>query len=233
MGDLIDSAAAILSQSARRVEISAQNIANIATPGYKRMVSFQALLTADGAQSVNNTVSDFSAGKPVNTGNPLDLALQSGGFFAVRGESGLLYTRQGQFHRDAEGRLLTPQGYILQAEGGGDLSLKSDAFQVRSDGTVVEDGQPTSKIAIVAIAQDPSATAASGTMFSASAGQVSELGDPSVRQGVLESSNVTLGEEMTPVMQALRQAEVGQRFVNLYDDLMGRVVGLFGQASQS
>lgn len=232
MGDLIDSAAAILSQSAQRVELSAQNISNIATPGYKRMISFQSLLSENSAAAVSQVTSDFSKGKQISTGNPYDLAISSDGFFSVRSDHGVLYTRQGQFHRDADGRLLTAQGYVLQAEGGGDLTLKSDAFQLQADGTVVEDGQPTSKVAIVSFAQDPAVAATSGTMFSAPANGVSDLDAPSVRQGALEASNVSLGEEMVPVMQALRQAEVGQRFVNLYDDLMGRVVGVFGQTGQ-
>jgi flagellar basal body rod protein FlgG len=50
-----------------------------------------------------------------------------------------------------------------------------------------------------------------------------------VRQGAIEASNVSTGVEMVDMMAAIRRAESGQRLVNVYDDLMGRALTLFGQ----
>lgn len=49
-----------------------------------------------------------------------------------------------------------------------------------------------------------------------------------VRTGMLEASNVTLGDEMTQTMVAMRQAESGARLIQLYDELMGRAAVTFG-----
>ncbi len=53
-----------------------------------------------------------------------------------------------------------------------------------------------------------------------------------VRQGMLEGSNVTLGDEMTQSMVAVRQAESGARLIQLYDELIGRAVSAFGSGGK-
>jgi flagellar basal-body rod protein FlgF len=50
-----------------------------------------------------------------------------------------------------------------------------------------------------------------------------------VQQGAYEASNVTTGDEMVLMMEALRRAEAGQRVMNVYDDLLGRAVTSFGE----
>jgi flagellar basal-body rod protein FlgG len=49
---------------------------------------------------------------------------------------------------------------------------------------------------------------------------------------MVEASNVSLGDEMVGMMQALRQAESGARLVQVYDDLMGRAITSFGQSGR-
>ena len=109
MGALLEIGANILSQAGRRAEVSAQNISNITTPGYKRRISFDKLIGSTDPltpQIVSQSTSvDFSAGKQIETGNPHDLAISGNGFFTVRADDELLYTRQGQFSRNADGRL--------------------------------------------------------------------------------------------------------------------------------
>jgi flagellar basal body rod protein FlgG len=201
----------------------------LTTPGYKRLVSFKAALEAGHPDESRGYASDFTAGKSINTSNPYDMAILSDGFFEVATPSGILYTRQGSFQRDGDGRLLTTQGYALQASGGGDLVLQGNTFQVQPDGSVIEDGQLTSKIAIVTFAPGAAAGYANGGFFSAPQSSVADVDDPQVRQGALEASNVSASAEMVSMMAALRSAEAGQKLVNVYDDLMGRLLGAFQQ----
>jgi len=229
MGGFVDVASVILARTERRVEVSAQNLSNITTPGYKRRVSFASIL-ANGATTTDQSVStDFSAGKPINTSNPFDLAIVGDGFFCVRSPEGLLYTRQGQFRRDGDGRVVTAQGYALQAQSGGDLTLQGAAMQVLADGTVLEDGEARARLAIVDVKDRQSMAYADGGMFKVADAAVAPMDAPTVRQGMLEASNVSTGDEMVSIMEALRQAESGQRLVTLYDDLMGRALTVFGQ----
>lgn len=227
MGNIIDIAANVLSQSERRVEIAAQNISNISTPGYKRRASFAAFVTAS-EQVQTETGPDLSAGKLADTGNPYDLAISGRGFFTVSGPSHALYTRQGQFKRDADGRLVTGQGYPVQAQGGGEIVLKSADFKVLEDGVVLEGREPVAKLAIVDFASADAHYAEVG-LFSAPEAAVQPVEAPQLRQGMLESSNVSMGDEMITMMEALRRAETGQRLVGVYDDLMGRVLTSLGQ----
>lgn len=232
MGGIIENASAILSLAQQRVEVSAQNIGNATTPGYKRRVSFVQMLSADS--SIGNdiggtaSVSDFSDGKQIATDNPYDLAISGDGFFTVRSGDRLLYTRDGQFQRDGEGRLVNASGFALQANGG-DLALKPGEATITADGTVLQGTEPVGKLLIVTL--DPTAaTDIEGGAFLAPDEAVSPLKTPSIRQGALESSNVSTGDEMVAIMEALRRAEAAQRLVNVYDDLMGRAISTFGQS---
>ena len=229
MGNFIDIASTILTQSERRLEVSAQNLSNITTPGYKRRVSFSSLVSPGAAATPQSIGMDFSAGKPVDTANPYDLMITGSGLFCVRSADGMLYTREGQFHRGSDGKVVNTQGYALQTQDGGDLVLNGDPFQVLGDGTVLEDGQPIAKLAIVDVADRQALAYADGGLFSAPDSKVTKVDDPSIRQGVLEASNVSNGDEMVSMMETLRRAETGQRLAVVYDDLMGRALNTFGQ----
>jgi len=233
MGALIDIASAILTEATRRVEINAQNVANIPTAGYKRRIAFTDVLAEQQVNTAQDSrvgfISDFSEGKLLETGNPFDFAISGRGFFVVRSDNQTFYTRQGNFRREADGRLVTFDGLELQAQGGGAIVLRSDAFEVAADGMVLEDGQPVAKLALVDVADRSLLRDAEGGLFTAPAADPVQSGAVRVRQGVLEASNVSTGDEMVAMMEALRRAEAGQRLVNVYDDLMGRALSSFGQ----
>ena len=234
MTGLIDLAAVILSQSERRVELAARNVSNVATPGYKKHVGFSEFLKTGepGREPVPSETSfvDFATGKQIETGNELDLALGGSGFFVVRGEEALLYTRHGQFQRDSDGRLVTADGLALQTRAGGDLLLSDGSFEVGADGMVVQDGVPVGTIALASFADTHALTDRGGGYFDAGSHASAEPAAATVRQGALEASNVSTGEEMVAMMASLRRAESAQRLVNTYDELMGRALSAFGQA---
>lgn len=232
---IVELGGAIISQATQRVELAAENLANVTTAGYKSRYRFQHLIGGDfgtlpsdaGLLSTDMSV-DFTAGKLQNTGNPLDLAVSGPGFFTVRQGDQTLYTRSGQFVRDAEGRLVTPDGAVLQAQNG-DIQLSSGSISITADGTVQQNGQPVGQIAIAAF-DDPQVLKSAGAgLFSAPTGMARDGSAGQVRQGMLESSNVTSSTEMISMMSALRSAEAGQRLVQVYDDLMGQVMTSFGQ----
>lgn len=233
MGSFIDAASAILTQSERRAEIAAQNVANISTPGYKRRIGvaqfMDALTMTSPAGPAESFITDFSIGKQISTDNPYDLALTGPGFFVVQGANGPLYTRQGQFKREGDGRLVTLSGLPVQADGGGDIVLKSQDFKVETDGTVLENGEPVAKLGIVQFADNAHAARTDTGLFTAPSSSVNSVEGASVRQGALEASNVSTGDDMVSIMEAVRRAETAQRLVSVYDDLMGRALSTFGQ----
>lgn len=242
MGAFVDSVGDILSRVERRVEVAAQNISNTSTPGYKRGVSFESFVgepgeflpfnASDGpaATKAAGLALDLMPGQLQVTNNPNDLAIAGTGFFTFRAKSGeILYTRQGQLQRDSYGHLTNAQGCVLQQRGGGDLVLKSGDFSILGDGTVIQAGEAVGRVAIVNLSDSTSVKYAQDGLYSAPEATVSLMDDPSVIQGSLEASNVSLGVEMMTIMAALRQAQAGQHLMNMYDDLMGRAVTTFGQ----
>ncbi len=227
-------AAQILSRAERRAEVAAQNITNASTPGYRRRIGFDEVLgpgapTATAAAD-RRDVTDFAAGQLGQTGNPTDLGIAGDGFFAVRGEEELLYTRQGQFRRDAGGRLVNAAGLALQTMEGGDLIVGDADFQVSPDGVVTRNGEAIGRIALYDFSERSALSQSRDAgVFAAGAAEPLPVQAPAIRQGMLEGSNVNMGDEMVAMMEAVRRAETGQRLVNTWDDLMGRALNLFGQ----
>ncbi len=226
----------IIAQATQRVELAAQNMANMTTAGYKSHRQFQSLVDsgqsgfaiAHGSSRTDDMSVDFTAGKLQHTGNPFDLAISGTGFFVVRTDDGLLYTRAGQFDRDAEGRLISPDGGVLQSTAG-DVRVESGDVSILADGTFLQNGQPIGQLAIADF-DDPRVLRPVGAgLFSAPSGAARDVAGPQVHQGMLEASNVTTANEMISMMAGLRSAEAGQRVVQVYDDLMGRALMAFGQ----
>lgn len=102
--------------------IIGNNVANLDTAGYKEtepmfssvaldtgsgpMIGSEGSQTGGGGVTVNDGRVDFAAGTDDTTGNPLDAAINGLGFFVIKGASGYLYTRAGQFQLDQSGNLV-------------------------------------------------------------------------------------------------------------------------------
>jgi flagellar basal-body rod protein FlgF len=226
-------AAEILSRAERRAELAGQNITNASTPGYRRRIGFEQALAA-GAPGIASAAdrgdaTDFTAGQLGTTGSQTDLAIAGDGFFAVRGDTEVLYTRQGQFRRDDQGRLVSADGLALQTLEGGDLVIGDGDFQVSADGVVTRGGEAIGRIALYDFGDRSALAAQRAGAFAAGTAEPLRVEQPAIRQGMLEGSNVSMGDEMVAMMEAVRRAETGQRLVNTWDDLMGRALNLFGQ----
>jgi flagellar basal-body rod protein FlgG len=230
MQGLIESATGILSASERRLESVSNNVSNISTPGFKRQVSFEDVMS--GRESVAGTAlqhrADFSQGQMSRTGNPLDLAISGGGFFRLRAGDQILYSRQGQFTVAADGTVINRQGHVLQQSGGGDLVLERASVEILEDGTVLDGSRPIAKIGVYAAADPAALRSLGGSMFAGREDAMEEAPAAGVRQGMVEASNVVLGDEMVAMMTTVRQAEAGARLVQIYDDLLGRAIATFG-----
>ncbi|MGH7232914.1 MAG: flagellar hook protein FlgE [Nitrospiraceae bacterium] len=151
-----------LSAYGNALSITGNNVANVGTVGYKSSrAAFADLVSASlsgGTASdqvglgvfLNDVQGNFSQGSLTNTGKTLDLAIDGNGFFQVRNASGSnLYSRNGQFEVDSQGRVVDPSGFFLQgfqanAAGVitgtvGDITITSTnaAPQATANGTIV------------------------------------------------------------------------------------------------
>lgn len=214
----------------------ANNVANLTTPGFKaeRLYSDVSAETDSRAPvTLMKERLDLDQGRLSKTNNPLDLAISGAGMFRLRGADGsVAYTRSGQFKTVDGGRVVNSQGLALQTSDGGDLVVPNGNVKVLADGTVLDGERPIAKIGVYQVPVGIELFPLGGSLFSAPENFVEAVAQPQLRQGMLETSNVALADEMVSMMDALRQAESGARLVQTYDDLMGKAVSTLGQGTR-
>lgn len=231
-----------------KVDISANNLANINTPGFKKsspdffeLVSQDLLNSGIPAAAGNNRLAlgsgvhvaevtrVYEQGNIIETGAPADLAIQGEGFFKVLLPDGEeRYTRGGSFTLDPEGNIVTSAGYILE---GIQLTPGSTKINVARDGTVsVVNHDETitveGQIQLYQFTNTAGLQAAGENLYSFN-GPAAEVvaGDPGtggfgiVRQGCLETANVNLVEEMTNLIEAQRAYGFNTRIVRTADEM--------------
>lgn len=226
-------------QDASCLERVGMNLANTLTPGYKRETTlvrpFGELVNAELARGPvpAETVSDMRAGTLRSTGHSLDLALAGDGFFEVATPQGPAYTRQGDLHVDARGRLVTGQNYPVMGMGG-EIVLGDAHPQIDAAGKISAPGQPGQVLDQIKVVrfERPAAMAHLGDgLLSAGAG-MSVMNDAEIalRQGYLENSNVNSTQEMVQLMQTMRHFESMQKVTQGYDDMLSVAVRKLGDA---
>jgi len=236
------------------VDNIANNLANVNTTGFKRQrVDFQDLmyqtLRMPGSPATESiqlptgiqvglgtraaaTVKNFQQGTFQQTGNPLDVVIEGNGFFQITMPSGeSAYTRAGAFKQDADGNIVTSDGYALEPP----IAIPSDAtdISIMSDGTVAVLQPGTTEPSIIGTIQlaafpNPAglqntghglyqATASSGEATVANPGQE---GMGTLSQGVLELSNVQVVEEMVNMIVAQRAYEASSQAIKVADRML-------------
>ena len=182
--------------------------------------------------AVQSTSSITTQGTLNVTSNGLDLAISGDGYFQVQLPGGKLgYTRAGNFTRSAEGQLVTAQGYPVQPA----ISIPEGASSVTiaPDGTVsvVTDGSAAAtEIGQITIAgfANPAGLQALGDNFlaetgasgAAQIGAAGESGRGSIRQGMLESSNVNVVEELVDMIECQRAYEINSKMISAVDEML-------------
>lgn len=234
---------------------TANNLANMNTTGFKRsQIEFQDLIYAHLRQPGEITVQGqqvptgvqigngvrvagstrlFANGALEMTGNAYDVAVEGDGFFQIANPSGgVRYTRDGSFRLNAQGQLVTADGFFVEPR----LTFPSDTLSVSvgTDGTVsaTTSSSPNTattigQLTLVRFANPAglsgegrnlfSETAASGTPQSAIPGQ---NGTGILRGGFLERSNVEVVQELVNLIQAQRAYEFNTKAVKAADELL-------------
>lgn len=223
------------------LDLTANNLANAAAPGYRRDVPrFEVNPTAAaqnaGAQPASIpyelsvlTAVDLRTGPIQSTENPLDLALDGPGFFAVQGPNGVLYTRAGNFTRDASGQLVTQDGYPVLTDNG-PVQVNGSRIQVDEAGNIVVDGAQVGRLVIAVFGPGVQMTKVGSTLLQASAAPDTSGAGTRVIQGHLELSNVNLIGEMVGLIRAQRAYEAGQKVIQSLDEVLARASSDVGRA---
>lgn len=142
---------------------------------------------------------DMAGSGVVSTSNPHDLAILGNGFFVVRTQKGLAYTRDGQFSVDAQGHLVTAQGDFVLGTNGKPISLHlGQSFTVGPTGVVTQGNQTVGTLALTNLSQK-GLTSLGHDLYTSRA-RLPFTGQ--VIQSSLNSSNVNLSAEMVKMIDA-------------------------------
>lgn len=219
-------ASGMLAEMVRQDQI-ANDLANASTPGYKAdrstQRSFAELLlqnqttgqtvgTLGLGVEIDSVVTDMTPGPARETGEPLDLAIEGEGFFAVNTPQGVRYTRNGQFSASPDGTLVTALGAPVLGPGGQPVRLNAD-------GTV--DARAVGVFAV------PGAQKAGDSLF---AGQAAGQAAASVRSGALEGSGADPSRSMVDLIASFRSFEAGQKVIRTIDETLEKAANRVGSS---
>jgi len=240
-----------------QVDTIANNIANANTAGYKKSeLSFRALfyqtyrepgaptsasqraptgLQVGSGTEVSGSSKIWQQGPLQPSSGTFDLAIQGEGFFKVKLPSGeFRYTRDGSFHTDENGTIVTTEGYIL--DGAPTISQDVVATSIADDGTIstqTSDSGTPSNAGTLQLwrfpnpgglkAQGDNLFSESGSSGSAQAASPGLNGSGIIKQGYREGSNVQVVDELVALIVAQRSYEVNSRAIKASDEMLQQV----------
>ncbi|MDG0817016.1 flagellar basal-body rod protein FlgF [Bdellovibrio svalbardensis] len=188
------------------------------------------------------TFTDFSQGGLRPTGNTLDVAIDGKGFFEVATPGGVKLTRAGNFTLDGNGQLVTKEGFpVLKAgEAGADPASRVIRFdssapvQIADNGDVYQGTNNLGKLSMVNVANPDALLKQGSSLYGFKPNmqaEVSEIKNPSLKQGFLETSNVNIVQEMTDMISTNRVFESTQKAISAYDQMAEKMVNVVGKTT--
>lgn len=183
--------------------ITANNIANVNTPGFQGSMSVLGDLSNGGAQILSIT-QNGNTGYLIRTDQPFDMAINGDGYFQLDSGNGFEYTRNGSFLQDVDGNLVDSNGSIL-------IELPEDAtdISIGADGTITSGDQFLGNISI----------------FDQSGNQL-PTNNYEILSGYLEGSNVDITKEIVDNMINLRYVQANSKTINAVDEMMGTIIDM-------
>jgi len=229
-------ACAGLRAQSQALEVSAHNLANLNTTGFRgQQTTFQALL-ATAQPNVPNVLNratnnfgvlggshvDLTPGNLLATGNALDLGIEGGGFFAIQTPQGTRYTRNGNFQIARTGELVTAKGNPVLGENG-PIRVPAGAVSISSDGTLSVNSAIAGKIRLVEFAPGTKLDSEGEALLNARSGAAFPARQTSVRPGMLESSNVNPITAVMSLIGVQREFDMMQRALSLFHTEFNRI----------
>lgn len=223
-----------------QMQATANNLANANTAGYKKDTviskTFPEMLLyqlddkksedkpvkvgkmATGVQ-LAEIVTDHTNGIQRKTSDSMSLAITGEGYFTVLTPQGERYTKNGEFHRSMEGKLITSDGYLVLGEKG-EITIEDDSFVISEDGRVFTGNKTSEKLKIVGFSSPLDKEGA--TLFKGE--NPVAIDSVRVRQSYVEDSNVNSLEEMNHMINIMRSYEANQKVMQTQDTALEKAV---------
>ena len=256
----LSTAATGMTAQQKKMDVIAHNLANVNTTGFKRSrlefeEVFSETLKSPGAPRAQGggapspeqvglgvrtvaTTRSLEQGQLVSTDNPLDVAIEGAGFLRIQRPSGEeAYSRAGNLRADADGRLVTQGGELLEA----DIRIPADATQltIRKDGGVFAtvpgrvDPIELGELDLALFPNPGGLLSLGGNLFAESEGSGTPLivrpgeeGAGQLSQGFLESANVQAVTEMIDMITTQRAYEMSSKAIQAADQMLARLTNL-------
>lgn len=214
------------------MRIIANNIANAATSGYRQEgLIFSEYIQAGQDQSslsmsrarIRNTSHELGA--LTQTNGSFDFAIEGDGFFLIETPAGERLTRAGSFSPNADGDLVTMDGYRVLDAGGAPVFIPPDqtGISVAADGTLSANGQLLGEIGLVQPSDRLGLVREDGVRFRADAG-IEPAENATILQGFVEGSNVNPILQVSRMIEVQRAYEMGQSFLETEDQRIRNAV---------
>lgn len=230
----LTSAARGMLQQTFRQDVIANNLANVATSGYKRRTMAFSSFASELAQTSPReaaglsprleapvgdprvrTRQDDSQGSLQVTGDKTHLAIEGPGFFVVQSSQGQELTRNGSFTLNSQGEIVTQSGARLMGKSG-PIKVDPSNWQISPSGIVISGGTTVDSLKMVSRGES---------------GGTADIpdGDVKVVQGALETSNVSTAKEMISMIANLRAYEANQKSIQAIDHTLDKVINEAGR----
>lgn len=211
------------------LDSAASNLANVNTSGFRAEREYfrDAIVGPDALNSqVNRMVNNFGVlggnrldmgqGAFTQTGNPLDLAIEGQGFFAIQTKQGIRYTRDGSFRRAVNGTLITATGEPVLNAQNKPIQIPTGDISVGVDGVITVANAVAGKVGLFDL--PTSSLLPEGTnRYSVTAGTKPVPSTAAIHQGALESSNQDVIQGTLQLILVQRQAEMMQKALTVFN----------------
>lgn len=214
----------------------ANNIANMSTAGYKgERVMFRDYVAKPGGSEPITFPQQagvhrmYNPGPIERTSNPLDIALRGDGFLVVDTPAGPRYTRNGHLTLDAQGQLVTSQGYAVMNDANRPIVIDAGAQEitVSEDGRISADGNLLGRLRTVKFDNPQVLERQGGSLFKTDSEPLPAEG-LQLLQGHLEGSNVEPILEITRFMSASGAYQSAKKIIDDEHDRMRRAIQTLG-----
>jgi flagellar basal body rod protein FlgG len=217
-----------LSYYSRQQEVTANNLANVSTDGFKvdRMTG---VISPGTAYPVPVEQTDLSQGAMRGTSRELDVGLEGQGFLVVQTPQGERLTRGGSLHLDPNGQLVDADGHAVLGTKG-PILLTGGKIEIQTDGTVLVDGDAVDTLRLETVS-DPLTLRKEGTgrFVSEQKATPVEPGAVTVRQGFVEEPNADAVTGMIDLVTIQRAYSANVDALKAMDGVLGTIAGEVGR----
>lgn len=229
----------------RRLDVAANNLANMNTAGFKREQPVFREYVEQGDTSIEpakktsyvldyGAVHDAAAGAFQVTENPLDVMIEGPGYLSVEAPGGgTAYTRAGYIKVLQSGELATSGGQRILGEGGRPIAVPPESagrLSITGDGTVMGPDGPLGRITVTVFDEANVDPRGDGLMNAAN-GRELTAAETRLRTGGVEGSNVNAIVETTDMVEILRAYQTSKNLSEGLSDLRKRAIDRLGRVS--